>query len=165
MRRNPGAPPSTWLVRKIREVAVTDVSATVTVPATRTAVPCFAFAPSFVRNPRASVLRLRLELEVSNAIAERNHPASTAAAPVPQSSRPVLSTCHRSNASAATWTPTALYAAAADVTCNVGEVGAACVFVNARSGALLAAEIVNGPVRVPPDSSNGGNADWIAAIA
>ena len=45
MRRNPGVPPSTWDVRNMRLLAVTDVLATVTVPPTKTAVPILALVP------------------------------------------------------------------------------------------------------------------------
>lgn len=48
---DPTVPPGVWIVRKILELAVTEVLATVTVPAAKTAVPCLALEPSFVLNP------------------------------------------------------------------------------------------------------------------
>ena len=45
-RRNPGAPPSNWEVTRMREDAVTDVLATVTVPPTRTEMPCLPLVTS-----------------------------------------------------------------------------------------------------------------------
>jgi hypothetical protein len=55
-RRNPGTPPSVCEVTKMRLLAVTEVFATVTAPATKTAVPIFELAPVLTWRPFPKVL-------------------------------------------------------------------------------------------------------------
>ena len=49
--RCPSVPPEVDLLIKMRLLAVTDVFETVTVPATRVAVPCLQFDPSLTEKP------------------------------------------------------------------------------------------------------------------
>src|ERR1019366_5006350 len=63
MRRKPGVPPSTCEVKKIRLLAVTEVLATVLVPATNTAVPILALAPVLTCNPLPIVLISKLPVD------------------------------------------------------------------------------------------------------
>jgi hypothetical protein len=62
-RKNPTVPPSTFDVKKILLLAVTEVLATVTVPATSTAVPILALVPVLTCNPFPIVLMRTFPVE------------------------------------------------------------------------------------------------------